>query len=120
MSDAIAWAFALWMMDTPSWCYPFSVAPRFVRLCPRHCLILEEQPHGLRCPLSFHQVTAWLVVDLRNQRILGAGRADRIGGRAGRAGAVFLGPRLRITPELLADAGERRYARSVPAHPAAA
>jgi len=96
------------------------VVPRFVRLCPRHRLILEEQPHGLRCPLSFHQVTAWLVMDLTNQRLLGAGRAERIGGRAGPAAAVFLGPRLRITRELLADAGDRRYARSVPAHPVAA
>jgi hypothetical protein len=76
------------------------VATRFVRVCPRHRLILEEQPHGLRCPLSFHQVTAWLVMDLRNERILGAGRAERIGG-AGPAGAVFLGPRLRTTAELL-------------------
>ena len=96
------------------------MASRFVRVCPRHRLILEEQPHGLRCPLSLHQVTAWLVMDLTNQRILGAGRAERIGGRAAPAGAVFLGPRLRITPDLLADAGEHHYALPVPGHPAAA
>ena len=97
-------------------CYPSTVAPRFVRVCPRHRLILEEEPHGLRCPLSLCRVTAWLVLDLTNQRILGAGR---IGGQ-GPAGAVFLGPRLRTTAELLVDRGEHRVALPAPAHPAAA
>ena len=95
------------------------MASRFVRVCPRHRLILEEQPHGLRCPLSFHRVRAWLVVDLTNERILGAGRAESAGG-VGPASAVFLGPRLRITAELLVDRGERRHGLPVPAHPATA
>jgi hypothetical protein len=94
------------------------VATRFVRICPRHRLILEEQPHGLRCPRSFQQVRAWLVMDLTDQRILGAGCA-RIGG-AGPAGAAFLGPRLRMMAELLVDRGEHCYALPVPARAAAA
>jgi len=93
------------------------VALRYVRVCPRHRLILEELPHGLRCPVSLHQVKAWLVLDLTKRRILGAGRAS--GGR-GPAGAVFFGPRLCLDPELLVDRGDRNYAVPVPAHTAAA
>jgi hypothetical protein len=93
------------------------VALRFVRVCPTHRLILEEQRHGLRGPVSLHQVKAWLVLDLTKQLILGAGRAA--GGR-GHAGAVFLGPRLRLDAELLVDRGDHNYGVRVPAHPAAA
>ncbi len=96
------------------------MAPRFVRVCPTHRLILEEESRSLRCPLSLHQVTAWLVVDLETRRILGAGRTERVGGRSGTAGAVFLGSRLQLGADVLLDRGDRRVALPVPAHPAGA
>jgi hypothetical protein len=65
-------------------------------------------------------VTAWLVVDLTNQRILGPGRTERIGVRSGRAAAVFFGPRLQLEADVLLDVGDRRYGVPVPAHRAAA
>jgi hypothetical protein len=78
--------------------------------------LVERQDGTLRCP-SGHHVRAWLVVDLQTGKVLGAGR---VGLKHGPESATWLGPRLQLTPDVLIDRGNRRYALPVPAHPAAA